>query len=156
MYKELKLYLDTSVLNIALEVIREESNLTKEFLEQASKENHNLYISDLVENEIGDAYELRKRELIRLIRELKPSLLYSTEEAISLAEIYLRENLIPLKSRDDAIHIAIATIHRIDFLVSWNFKHIVRARTIKGVHLINLREGYKLIEIVSPREFLGK
>ena len=43
-----------------------------------------------------------------------------------------------------------------DFIVSWNFKHIVRAKTIKGVHVINLREGYSLIEIASPREFISE
>ncbi len=42
-----------------------------------------------------------------------------------------------------------------DFIISWNFKHIVRARTIRGVHRINFNEGFGLIEIVTPREYLG-
>ena len=60
----------------------------------------------------------------------------------------------PANAINDAIHIAIASLNHCDFIVSWNFKHIVRAKTIKGVHVINLREGYSLIEIVSPREFV--
>jgi hypothetical protein len=55
---------------------------------------------------------------------------------------------------DDAYHIAIATVNRLDVLVSWNFKHIVNYDKIKLFNSINLRLGYPMIEIRSPKEFV--
>lgn len=56
----------------------------------------------------------------------------------------------------DAQHIAIATINRVDVLVSWNFKHIVNLRRIHLYNSINLKYGYPLIEIRSPREVINE
>ena len=55
---------------------------------------------------------------------------------------------------DDAYHIAVATVNRLDVLVSWNFKHIVNYDKIKLFNSINLRLGYPMIEIRSPKEFV--
>lgn len=52
----------------------------------------------------------------------------------------------------DAHHIALATVARADLVVSWNFKHIVHWEKMRGFNAVNLREGYPLIEIHSPRE----
>jgi hypothetical protein len=51
------------------------------------------------------------------------------------------------------LHIALATIHKADYLVSWNFKHIVNVQRIQNYNSINLKSGYKFLEIRSPREF---
>ncbi|MHA1250875.1 MAG: hypothetical protein ACTSRP_12860 [Candidatus Helarchaeota archaeon] len=53
---------------------------------------------------------------------------------------------------NDALYIALTSIYSIDILISWNFKHLVKRKTRIGVNLINLREGYKAIEILSPPE----
>lgn len=105
--------------------------------------------------EINDAPEKRRSDLLRLIERYKPKILYTEQDSFTLADVYISEKLIPSKFKDDAVHIAIVSTNELDFLASWNFKHIVRAKTIKGVHIINLRKKYGLIEIVSPREFLG-
>lgn len=157
MPKKTKVYVDTSVWNFALETIRPDSIMTYEFLQIISNQNvYDLFISELVDSEIRDAHQERKENLIRLIETCKPTILKQTNDAFKLAETYVSEKLIPEAYRDDAMHIAIATINRCEFLVSWNFKHIVRAKVIRGVHLINHRKGHGLIELVSPREFLGK
>jgi len=57
--------------------------------------------------------------------------------------------------RADAQHIAIATVYRADVLVSWNFKHIVNLQRIHGYNSVNLRKGYPMIEIRTPREVLS-
>ena len=57
--------------------------------------------------------------------------------------------------RVDAQHIAIATVARVDVLVSWNFKHIVNLQRIRGYHSVNIRKGYPILEIRSPREVLA-
>ena len=64
------------------------------------------------------------------------------------------ENILGKASLDDAYHIAIATVNRLDVLVSWNFKHIVNYDKIKLFNSINLRLGYPMIEIRSPKEFV--
>ncbi len=59
------------------------------------------------------------------------------------------------RTRADAQHIAIATVARVDVLVSWNFKHIVNLSRIHGYNSVNLRQGYSMIEIRTPREVMS-
>jgi hypothetical protein len=75
-------------------------------------------------------------------------------EARELAEAYIAEGVITAQMRADAQHIAIATVARVDVLVSWNFKHIVNLRRIHGYNSVNLRRGYPTLEIRAPREVL--
>jgi hypothetical protein len=76
-----------------------------------------------------------------------------TDEAIDLATDYINEKVVGKTSFADCLHIAIATISRADFLISWNFKHIVNIERIRGYNSINIKKGYKQLEIRSPREF---
>jgi predicted nucleic acid-binding protein len=73
-------------------------------------------------------------------------------EAIKLADNYLAHKILAPNYRNDAIHIAVATINKVDMLVSWNFQHIVHYDKIKLFNAVNLESGYKPIEIYSPRE----
>jgi hypothetical protein len=59
-----------------------------------------------------------------------------------------------LTSRNDCLHIAIATVARLDLLVSWNFKHIVNINRIRGYNSINIKNGYPSLEIRSPKEVI--
>ena len=77
--------------------------------------------------------------------------MYTTE----LAEAYISTGVITDKMRIDAQHIAIATVNRVNVLVSWNFKHIVNLARIHGYNSVNLRQGYPMIEIRTPREVLA-
>ena len=84
---------------------------------------------------------------------MNTELLEITEEAVELATEYITEKVVGQTSFADCLHIAIATINRADFLVSWNFKHIVNVQRIRGYNSINIKNGYRLLEIRSPREF---
>jgi hypothetical protein len=75
-----------------------------------------------------------------------------TQEAINLADMYIREKVVGKTSRADCIHIALATIHKVDILVSWNFKHIVNITRIRGYNSVNLRLGHPTLEIRTPKE----
>jgi predicted nucleic acid-binding protein len=77
-----------------------------------------------------------------------------TEEALSLAREYLAEKVVGETSFDDCVHIAMATIHKADLLVSWNFKHIVNIYRIRGYNSVNLRRGYSSLEIRSPKDII--
>ena len=78
-----------------------------------------------------------------------------TPDAIYLADKYITENVVGKTSRDDCIHIALATINRADVLISWNFKHIVNYKRIRGYNAVNLKFGYPMIEIRSPQEMIN-
>ena len=78
-----------------------------------------------------------------------------TEEAATLAERYITVGVVVASKRVDAQHIALATIRRVDVLVSWNFKHIVNLERIQGYNSVNLRLGYPLLEIRTPQEVLS-
>ena len=75
-----------------------------------------------------------------------------TDDVLLLATKYVEEKVVGQTSFDDCIHIATATIHRADILVSWNFKHIVNIYRIRGYNSINLKMNYSSLEIRSPKE----
>lgn len=67
---------------------------------------------------------------------------------------YLKAQILTPKSHMDALHVAFATVARVDAIVSWNFKHIVRYDKIKAFNQINLQNGYGYLQIISPKEVL--
>lgn len=75
-----------------------------------------------------------------------------TTEAIELARRYLSAGVLGDRFLNDALHIAVASIAEVDMVVSWNFKHIVHYEKIRQFNAVNLEQGYKPIEIHSPRE----
>lgn len=103
-----------------------------------------------------DELENAPEKLKELVNSLKADLtefIEITDEAIDLATEYIKEKVVGQTSFADCLHIALATINRADFLVSWNFKHIVNIERIRGYNSINIKNGYKQLEIRSPREF---
>ena len=76
------------------------------------------------------------------------------EESITLANAYLDEGVIVESSLSDARHIAMATVERVDILISWNYKHIVNINRIHLLNPVNLKLGYPALEVRSPREVL--
>ncbi len=66
----------------------------------------------------------------------------------------MKDKIVTHKYRSDALHIAIATINKVDVLTSWNFKHIVNLSRIRLYNSINLKYGYGQIEIRSPRDIV--
>lgn len=77
-----------------------------------------------------------------------------TDEVKVLADRYIEEKVIPEKERNDAVHIAVASINNLDAIVSWNFEHMVKFKTRREVQGINALMGYKPIEICSPLEMI--
>ena len=75
-------------------------------------------------------------------------------KSTALANAYLEDGVVAESSLSDARHIAIATVARVDILVSWNYKHIVNINRIHILNSVNLKLGYPILEIRSPREVL--
>ena len=91
--------------------------------------------------------------LVKSLRITNTEFLETTNEAVELAGEYITEKVVGQTSFADCLHIALATINKADFLISWNFKHIVNVQRIAGYNSINIKNGYKSLEIRSPREF---
>ena len=91
---------------------------------------------------------------LQLINEYEVEIIPISDEAENLAAIYIEAGIIPSAYATDGLHIATATIKGLDFIVSLNFRHIVKRKTIEGTELINFREGYKKIGIYSPAEVI--
>lgn len=149
MLKKTKIYLDTSVIGGCFD--EEFSYWSQLLLSNYQNKSFLLFISTLTKAEISDAPENVKELFFELV-ETGIEILHETEETLELAEIYINEKILRPNYRDDARHIAIATVYDMDVLVSWNFKHIVHYDKIRRFNAVNLREGYKSIDIYSPRE----
>ena len=113
-----------------------------------------LVLSSLTVQELADAPVTVRRRLAS-VPEAHIETLQLNAEARELAESYMAAGVLTAKMQADAQHIAIATIGRVDVLVSWNFKHIVNLQRIHGYNSVNLRQGYPMIEIRTPREVLS-
>lgn len=111
-------------------------------------------ISDLLELELLNA-PTPVKELLHSFPDEKFERVELTEDMITLADHYISEKVVGQTSLSDCRHIALATIHRVDVLVSWNFKHIVNLDKIKGYNSVNLRLGYPMIEIRSPKDLVN-
>jgi hypothetical protein len=112
-----------------------------------------LVLSTLTVQELAAAPDVVRRHLAS-VPEAHIETLQLDAEARELAEAYISEGVIMARMRADAQHIAIATVARVDVLVSWNFKHIVNLFRIHGYNSVNLRRGYPTLEIRAPREVL--
>jgi hypothetical protein len=127
--------------------------ITREWWDETSR-NFDTYISLLVlqEAEGGDPLAAGKRlNVLAGIPVLKIS-----DEAENLAEILVKERVIPEKCTEDALHIALATVNGIDFLLTWNFTHINNARIKSKIIRIIQRNGYECPVICSPDELTGE
>ena len=110
-----------------------------------------LVLSELALRELEPAPQA-VRDVLVGIPEAHIESVHLTPEADELARRYLAEGILTANMFADAQHIAMATVARVDALVSWNFKHVVNLPRIHRYHEVNARFGYPTIEIRSPRE----
>ncbi len=151
---KLRLYIETSTPNAYHDdraPLRQRS--TRQFW--ALLKRYEAFLSDLVEWEISRCKDpLRAAQLFRLVDGI-PSLAM-TAQAEELAYRYLQLGTFTEFQEPDALHMALATASGMDYLVSWNFRHVAREKTRTRVHAANLAMGYnRLIRIVTPTDLLG-
>jgi predicted nucleic acid-binding protein len=146
-----KLYLDTSVFGGYYD--EEFENDTQILFEKIKLGQFKIIYSDTTENELLDAPGRVQALLADIDNDLKTRVELN-EEAVNLADSYIAEYVVGNTSRTDCFHIAMATIFGVDILVSWNFKHIVNVRRIRGYNAVNMRLGYPAIDIRSPKEII--
>jgi hypothetical protein len=112
-------------------------------------------ISEVSEFELNFAPTQVKR-ILKFIPPQYLEIARFTDEAQQLSEYYIKEKIVTKKSMADTQHIAIATLHQVDLLVSWNFKHIVNFDKIRLYNSVILKYGYKVLEIRSPRDIANE
>jgi len=147
-----RFYFDTSVFGGMYDVEFEEE--TTLLFEKVKLGQVKCVYSDLTETELSKA----PKHVIAFFENLKhehKEIIEVTPEALTLAQTYIKENVVGQTSLDDCIHIAVATLSKVDILVSWNFKHIVNVYRIRGYNSVNLRLGYSTIDIRSPKEIVS-
>jgi predicted nucleic acid-binding protein len=146
-----RFYFDTSVFGGVYDIEFEEETL--HLFERVKLGKIVCVYSDLTETELIKAPENVKNHFKELPKENTERVIVNSE-IIELATKYLEEKVVGKTSFDDCIHIATATLNKVDMLVSWNFKHIVNIYRIRGYNSINIKMNYSSLEIRSPKEIL--
>jgi predicted nucleic acid-binding protein len=145
------LYIDTSVFGGYYDV--EFAEFTIPLFQRLQDGEFKTLFSTVTQNELENA-PLKVRELVQNLKNENTEFLEVTDEAVDLATEYITAKVVGKTSYADCLHIALATINRADYLISWNFKHIVNVERIRGYNAINIKNGYKQLEIRSPRDFI--
>lgn len=108
-------------------------------------------ISGTTSRELNDAPQ-RVQDVLAGLPPETVEIIDLSDEIYGLRDAYLKAAVVGPASEADAEHIAAATVAGVDFVVSWNFKHIVHYDKIRGFQAINLLQGYEPIQIFSPKE----
>ena len=147
-----RLYIDTSVFGGYFD--EEFSEFTRPLFSRIQNGEFRLLFSEITQDELTPAPE-KVQELVRNFKVQNTDFIEINEEAVELATQYITEGVVGQTSFADCLHISLATINRADYLISWNFKHIVNVLRIRGYNSINIKNGYKELEIRSPRDFMN-
>lgn len=145
-----RIYIDTSVFGGYFD--EEFADYTMPLFERFNNNEFILPFSSVTQDELENAPE-KVKILVKKLKTEWAEYIDITDEAVELATQYIIEKVVGETSYADCLHIALATINRADFLISWNFKHIVNVQRIQGYNSINIKNGYKQLDIRSLREF---
>ncbi len=151
-------YIETSILGYLTArpsrdlVVAANIEITREWWD-TRRSAFQLYSSQAVVKETsqGDAEIASQR--LEIIRNL--ALLDLNQSVLDLAEQFLERSSLPAKADVDAIHIAAATVHGMDYLLTWNCKHIANAQIQRKLAQISLDLGHELPILCTPYELLG-
>ena len=146
-----RFYFDTSVFGGVFDSEFEEDTL--QLFERVKLGYLTCVYSDLTETELVNAPE-KIRNYFKKLPKIHKERIEVKDEMIELAGKYIEEKVVGKTSFDDCLHIATATISKVDLLVSWNFKHIVNVYRIRGYNSVNLKMNYPILEIRSPKEII--
>ena len=152
--RPLRLYLETTVFNYYFDSEREGHDDVVKLFEAIGAGRYEAYASTLVTDELKRAPEPKQSDMLALIDKYGISVLEPAPSVMPLAELYMEKGVMPVSHRYDSAHIAIASVHELDFVVSYNVKHINRDKARIGTALINHEEGYFSVMICTAKEVL--
>lgn len=154
--RKMKVYLDISVISYlqqedAPERMRDTQALWRLFEEG----RYDICLSQVTLDEVSECPEPKRTVLYEYLSRIFYKKLVITDEVLRIANQIIELGILTPKSIDDCQHIATAVVYGCDCIISWNFKHIVNIKTIRGVRAITHLEGYKDIDIMNPSVLLG-
>ncbi|MBK9337830.1 MAG: hypothetical protein IPM98_15275 [Lewinellaceae bacterium] len=153
-------YLDTSAINFLFaDDAPEKKEITVDFFENYVKTGiYKTYWSDFVVDEINQTDDERKRhQLLRVFEDyyIERLAINSPADVDNLAEQYLQSGVMPPKKLYDALHVACCVIEKIDYLVSWNYRHLANVHRERKVISLNYQLGYlHPLRILTPTELI--
>jgi predicted nucleic acid-binding protein len=150
--KKQRLYLDTSVFGGLYD--EEFKEFTEPLFERIKNSEFEIIHSNITEQELENAPKNIKSS-VKQLPDNTTEYVKSDLETANLAKKYIEEGVVGATSYVDCLHIALATKHNANILISWNFKHIVNVVRIVGYNSVNISQGYKAIDIRSPRELMN-
>ena len=151
-------YIETSILGYLTAratknlIIAANIEVTRDWWE-FRRSNFKLYISQVVLDEIAEGDSEIAAQRLEIVRDFP--LLELNQAVRDLAGQFLARSNLPPKAADDAVHIATATVYDLDYLLTWNCKHIANAQIQRKLAEISLNLGYQLPIICTPYELLG-
>jgi len=154
-----KVYVETSFVSYLTSrpsrdlIVAAQQQVTREWW-QLRRLQFDLHISQLVLQESGKGEKEAASKRLRVIQNFQ--VLELRSEALELAESFITQNALPQKAADDALHIALATIYGIDYLLTWNCKHMANAEIQKKIAKISLEQGYEIPTICTPYGLMGE
>lgn len=148
-------YLETTIIGYGASkpsrdlVVAARQQVTRDWLATAA-EAYQLFVSQPVIREASAGDEQAARERLDLIKGVAP--LAVTDEAGELATKLVDEGAVPKKATEDALHIAVAAVHGIEFLLTWNVRHIANATMRQAIERVCRESGYEPPVICTPEE----
>ncbi len=155
------IYLDTSVINfLYADDAPEKKEITVAFFDDfISKSLYETFITEYVLDEINQTYnEQDRNRLLEAVQNHPITILplKNSKEVVSLAKIYLASGILPPKKIFDALHVACCTVSKIDYLVSWNYKHLANINRERRILAKNYELGFMhSLKIITPFELIG-
>lgn len=159
MSNRIRLYLDTSVINFLFaDDAPEKREITIEFFGRYIKTGvYETVVSSFVMDEILQTpNEVKKNQLLQVLLDFPVELIQAEEvvtEVVTLADRYMERGVMPPKKYLDALHVAFAVVHKIPYVISWNYKHLANVNRERRVLAVNYEMGYtQQFRIVTPLE----
>ena len=149
--RKLRIYLDSSVVNhLFADDTPDRMKDTIRLWEECIADKYEVFVSPVVFAELDECPEPKSEWMYEKMAMLELKELPATDEVRNLAFDYIKHGVFTEKNLNDCLHIAYAVVNNCDVIVSWNFRHIVRFKTIDGVKIVNAINRYREISIVSP------
>lgn len=151
----MKLYIETTIPNFLFaDDAPEKRRVTEVFFEWLKLSDHKLCTSEVVFEELTAAPEVKRSKLLSTLSDLKPAILEVTPEAASLCQFYLNRRILPPRYYNDAIQIALCVCHEVDYLATWNMRHMANVFRQEKINQASLEFGLRSIRIVTPEQLI--
>jgi predicted nucleic acid-binding protein len=150
----IRVYIETTIFNRFCDENREYIAETRVFFDKIREEKIDAYTSTYVIDELQKAPSPKREEMLKLISDYGIEVLESNDKAFDLADLYIKNNIIPKRSRVDGVHIAMAALNNMDCIVSLNFKHINKLKTKQQTEIIHNMFDHSNPAICTPMEVI--